>query len=504
MLANTLSHTLAASAIYLVTVLALFEGLFCQGSRINNQPNYFTPVDILAPVKSCQLKLMVSPRYFPTLALRMIRQLSEFGTPYESLFQISTLRVHNYARRHRDHCSVRIVFSPSLHIQLWAAGSEDDHSVSRINRETEIVIFMAQFSPGQRVSIKRHEWLCQQPLNIILLLYEQVTQESLWISQKIIFQRCKDGQLFCSSPDDFLLGNVVSQKPVESYGDALSHFRKIRNNFHGTTVYYYKAQMNYKLGDTAPYHELEGFRLSHKHLAFADLQVPIMLAEEFNFTFSAYRDHVIGDIGDGSNLGALYCRIGAFTHGDGFASSDDVEGLALRLFFEGFSYFNGFYTDDDGDDLSPIPFKLKTLMLPADRVIWTLVVVTIVLISIVTAVKLCAKDWVGVALSVTLPLSGQTCLFGNKAETELKVWYSAWILLTFLLGTEYTNVVQSLTTVPKRTPGKLTFRELMEKNFTIGDISQTDYNRLWGGRVFPTAFSDWRIHSRSGLFQLEE
>ena len=296
----------------------------------------------------------------------------------------------------------------------------------------------------------------------------------------------------------------MSQKPVESYGVAVSHFRKIRNNFHGTTVYYYKAQMNYKLGDIAPYHQLGGFRLSHKHLAFADLQVPIMLAEHFNFTFSTYRDHILEDMGDGSNLGALFCRVGAFTHGDGFAQSDDVEGLALSIFFEGFSYFNAFYTDDDGDDLSPIPFKLKTLMLPADRVIWALLVVTIVLVSVLAAVKLCAKDLVGVAFSITLPLSGQTSLFGNNAETELKVWYSAWILLTFLLGTEYTNVVQSLTTVPKRTPGKLTFRELMEKNFTIGDISQTDYNRVWGGRVFSTAFSDSRIQSRSGLFRLEE
>ena len=143
-------------------------------------------------------------------------------------------------------------------------------------------------------------------------------------------------------------------------------------------------------------------------------------------------------------------------------------------------------------------------MLPADIVVWTLILVTIVLVSIFVAVKLSAEDWAGIVLSVTSPLAAQAFSYGLNAKSELKFWFSSWALLTFLLGLEYTNFVQSLKTVPKRTPGKRTLRELMEKNFTIGDISQTDYNRLWGGRVFPTAFSDWRIHSRSGLFQLEE
>ena len=100
-----------SSALCLAVLLALLKGSLCIDLESYNGNNYFTAADILAPFQSCQIKLMMVSRHMPALALQMILELSESWIPYESLYDIPTLRVHYYARRYRDHCIAVSVIS---------------------------------------------------------------------------------------------------------------------------------------------------------------------------------------------------------------------------------------------------------------------------------------------------------------------------------------------------------------------------------------------------------
>ena len=477
-----------SSALCIAVVLfAVLKGSLCLDLESDTENNYFTVADILAPFRSCQIKLMMLSRHFPTLALQMILELTGSWMPYESLYDIPNLRVHHYARRYRDHCSVRIAFSPSPRIQVWAAGSPSDRSISRINREKEIVIFMAEDRRGLGASFEYHKWLCLQPLNIIALLYKDTGNGRIWIDQAVvILQRCNGGPHPCPVDDGFLLGKKGQESPMETYNDVMRHFQKLRSDFQGMRLHYYNAQDNYHLVDTKAFETLEAFRYSHPpNVILTAFQVPIILGQRLNFTLTSYR-HTIVKV----NLVETYCQIGGFTQWDSFVQADATEGTSMNICFQEFSYFKAIYTADDGDALSPIPFKLKSLVLPADPVIWVLLLLTILMISVLFAVKVRAEDVVGVAFAVMSPLTGQTFSGGdtNKVESELKFWYSCWLLLSLLFGIKYGNFVQSLTTFPKGTSGTLTFRELMEKNFTLGEVSGIDFSMVQQSRYVSMGF----------------
>ena len=180
----------------------------------------------------------------------------------------------------------------------------------------------------------------------------------------------------------------------------------------------------------------------------------------------------------------------------------------MSIFLQEFSHFKAIYTDDGRDELSPFPFKLKSLMLPAAPLVWTLILLASILISVFVTIKLRAQDVSGVAFAVFSPLTGHTfsCGNGKKVETKLKFWYSSWALLSFLFGLKYANVVQSLTTFPKATSGRLTFRDLMENNFKLAEVSHIDFDTIQRDRYLSMGFamSHRRQLAPSGRFALEQ
>ena len=275
---------------------------------------------------------------------------------------------------------------------------------------------------------------------------------------------------------------------METYKDVMRHFQTLRSDFQGMRLHYYNAPGNYHLVDTKVFGTLEAFRYSQgrrPNVVFAAFQVPIILGQQLNFTFTSHSQPFVTE-----NYAEVYCQIGAFTQWNIFSQLDTAEGISMSIFFQEFIYFKAIYTENDRDELSPMPFKLKSLMLPADPLIWMSLLMTIIIISVLVAVKLRAKDAVGVAFAVLSPLTGHTFLCGdtNKVESELKFWYSSWVLLSFLFGIKYGNFVQSLTTFPKGTFGTLTFRELMENNFTLGEVSQLDFELVRQGRYISMGF----------------
>ena len=429
--------TYSKAFLHLARLFYLIEGHFSQinAERTNtDRSKYFTLSNILAPIQSCQLKLLIMSQKFPDLALQIILQLSKSETPFESLDDLPNLRVHHHARRYRDHCRVQIAFSPSLHIQVWAAGSLQGHT-SRMNREREIVIFMAEYHPPQLIGFEYDEWLCSRPLNVIVLLYMRVRNGSLfWIHQVVVSQRCKGGQLTCSAPDDFLLGNGKSSVPVQSYDGIMQHFHKARLDFHGTRLYHYNAPGSRHLDDVKVFDTLGAFRHSHCDAVLAGLQISILLGRQLNFSLTAFSHTIVNH-----DQVKFYCQLGAFSDAESYALSDAAEGSPINIFLNYLSYFRAFYTEDDGDLLSPMPFKLKSLMVPVDSAIWLLLFLAIAMMSAFMIVKLLGQDATGVILTVLSSLTAHAFSCRQVADSRLKLWLSLWILLTTFLSMQYTN-----------------------------------------------------------------
>ena len=75
------------------------------------------------------------------------------------------------------------------------------------------------------------------------------------------------------------------------------------------------------------------------------------------------------------------------------------------------------------------------------------------------------------------------------------------MLLAFVLSTQYTNYMKSLTTLPRRQPGVLTVRELLERNFTMGYISEPEYHDVEASVAYSGSGTRWEF--RTSLHEME-
>ena len=356
--------------LHFLLLLTLLKETFCEQdptlvpTLFDTKGFSFRPSDILSPLQSCQIKLIIRSQKFPPLSLQLILKLTESWIPYESLYSVPNIRVHRYSRRYGENCRVRIVFPSSHKILVQPGGNPERMLFSRLNRETEIVIFVAKSHPGgEGTSFHYHKWICLQPLNTIVL--QATTTGSRWqffIKQQIFMsQRCEGGRLYCPISSNFLLGtNGKFQRAISSYNHILRHLQQFRRDFRGTRLHYYNANIQLVLSNTNQFEKLEIFRASHRNARFANLQVPTILGSHLNFTFTANFDGGAAK----SNPADIFCQVGGFTHWDSYAQSDLAEGESLSLVFEGFSYYKIFYTQDDREQLSPLPFKLKKFFDP--------------------------------------------------------------------------------------------------------------------------------------------
>ena len=459
----------AAFAIWTFSSLAL-----CLPKNAFVEPCYTTASQLLAPFQSCQIKLIIlSSNNFPLLGHDMVKVLADSWVPHESFYGLPAVRVHHYARRHRNHCSVRIALpSSSYNIELWSASSLKSSYPWRFNREREIVVFLVEAkSPADQIAFKPSPWGCFQPLNILVFLYTQ-GEQGLNLSKLVVVPRpCNNGHLLCHHVDY----NSRLQQTImpESYQQIVNKLRKLRTDFQGRNVLYFGVSTPYgwKWEEIQILAASDRFRYPHKAPEYAEMQVPLILRERFNFTFRVTVPERFGFNG----FFPYTCKHGAFGKGISYDQKDDQEGTGLNLWLDRFVHLRAFYTTTDDAELSPSPYKLMSMVLPADALVWALLLMAVIIVWTTTiAVNWSAKDYLGLGFATACPLAGQTFPCGGN-ESKFKFWFSFWIFLAFVLSTEYTNYMKSLTTLPQRQRGVLSVGELLARNFTMGYISQAEY-----------------------------
>ena len=361
-----------------------------------------------------------------------------------------------------------------------------------INKYRDIVFHMLDAKyPWEGMQKIRQDYRCAIPFKVVFLLYNDR------ISNRMYFNSL---QLHCphkSGVDCQRMEFLEFRDDRWNYKELEERLRKIRNKMHGLPVIYDEFrdhELDYALFNATRHGYLgnPSMRRLYQAKSFGSRVPSWDLAVVLNITLiDIYdRDHYYPEqTMNAYRIQEIKCRNGFIEYTGTDMLYLDRQHRAPWVYLIG-STEHLLMFGAEGKSFSPLNFN--SILGPFQWYLWLMLVILIGLSSLPAILRSKPRDVVGTVISISAPLVGQFTERGIGRKTLL--WHSSWILLTLYINSCYLGDLSSAVIVPEVRHINMSFRSLVEKQFSFFAPPYSRYELQWRFRNGNHVHRNIRVH----------